>query len=287
MPNQTEVVDTFLAMVRHAYEHGDWKDVVRMGSVLSRPLWISGRYQERIELGKLVESAAGFLKDRDVQAQALVDDLGWTCVVVGRIKEAKVNIQRGINLARDSGNSYVEAKGHRHLSGIASMYERNPEVSVRELRAAREAAANIQDARDRTEMIAGVDVNEAIVLQESEKWEESLPLLERAQGVYRHIKDLEREVKIYAWRGLALLSLGRLGDAKDQYREGLVRAKEQGRKDEVFKNHVGLARIAEREQDRVEAKHQYQQALLISADLDLQHEVAEIRSALKRLERGT
>src|SRR6185369_16144751 len=50
--------DSLLTMLREAHSRNAWREVILVGRPLSRPLWLTGHYQLRIEIGKLVESAA-------------------------------------------------------------------------------------------------------------------------------------------------------------------------------------------------------------------------------------
>jgi len=74
--------------------------------------------------------------------------------------------------------------------------------------------------------MAGLYVNEALLDMEQHEWESALELLERARKMYDELGDKDREVKLYDYRGDVLVEMGRLGEAKDTYREGLSVSKQ-------------------------------------------------------------
>jgi len=110
-PKDVQLTETLIADLQTAYEEERWEEVIKIGSVLSRPLWVTGKYRLRVELGRLVEAAAAYSHRPGQQASALIDDLGWTQFVLGEVDEAKTRIDHGIRLAELSGNFHLACKG--------------------------------------------------------------------------------------------------------------------------------------------------------------------------------
>ena len=60
LPEDRQLTDTLTADLQAAYREEKWEEVLKIGSVLSRPLWVTGKYRLRVEIGKLVEAAAAY-----------------------------------------------------------------------------------------------------------------------------------------------------------------------------------------------------------------------------------
>jgi len=106
--------------VQLLYKEKNYIDVVRLGSTISRFLWLSQNNKERIIIGKMVEDSASKIGRLEVQIATLIDDIGWTYAAIGEHKQATENITRGIEKAEQAGFFYFAAKGERHLAGIES-----------------------------------------------------------------------------------------------------------------------------------------------------------------------
>ena len=106
-----ELQDELINVVKKHHIENDHKEVVRLCSNLSRALWISGKYKQRIIMGAFYEDSAERIGKFDEQISALIDDLGWTNAVIGDIKVAKENINKGIKIAEERENHYLLAKG--------------------------------------------------------------------------------------------------------------------------------------------------------------------------------
>lgn len=108
-----------------------FKSVVRLAYPLSRPLWVAGKYDLRIKMGRQVLLALNsltedtiFIDDKkisvdELKAKVLIDDLGWTIFRTNPdSKECIENINRGIDIAKKEQSFSLAIKGHRHLIGI-------------------------------------------------------------------------------------------------------------------------------------------------------------------------
>ena len=196
VPVNAPLKNALISEIKIAHQRKRWEDVIRFGNILSRPLWVTGEYNLRVEIGKLVADAAAHSGRIKEQAFALIDDLGWTNHVLGNSGEAKRNIQHGIRLAQENDEYFLVQKGYRHLSGIA-IDEGNLEEARVYLEKAKEFAMRINDVYKRKEAIAGLHVNEALIEVQRRNWEKALDQFRRAQDIYRDIGDRARERKVY------------------------------------------------------------------------------------------
>lgn len=181
-----ELTDTLMQDIETAYKEERWEEVLKIGSVLSRPLWVTGKYKLRVRLGKLTESAAAYGKHPNQQASALIDDVGWTRFALGDASEAKNNILHGIRIAEECGNSFLAYKGYRHLSGI-TMENGNLTEATSYHDKSIEYAQKLQEGSSKQEALAGLHVNEALLEMKRHNWDKALQELEASQTLYRSL----------------------------------------------------------------------------------------------------
>jgi len=240
---QQDVTSALVSEMQQAFNNQRWKEVIRIGSALSRPLWITGRYSLRIQLGKLVESAASYDRNPSAQAAALIDDLGWTKAALGRFDEARSSIEHGLKLAGESGQHYLVSKGNRHLAGIATKLSRLEDAHAFLVRA-RAAALAVDDPRLKSELEASFCYSEAVQQRKQSLYPEALKNFEEAQRLFSVLGDQDRSVKCFGSMGDIYLLTQNIPAAKDSYRTGLVVARQVSRKDAELRCLRGLADTA-------------------------------------------
>ena len=278
-----DVTSALVSEMQQAFNNKRWKEVIRIGSALSRPLWITGRYSLRIQLGKLVESAAAYDRNRTAQAAALIDDLGWTKVALGRFDEAKASIDHGLRLAREAGQHYLISKGNRHLAGIATKLSRLEEATTY-LAEARAAAVDVDDPRLKSELEASFFYSEAVQQRKRSQYPEALKNFEEAQRLFSELGDQDRLVKCFGSMGDIYLLAKNIPAAKDSYRTGLSLARQASRKDAELRCLRGLAETATAEGLGIEALPFLAEAAQIAAqigDADLAAELNRRATGIK------
>ena len=274
--DEKQLEKTLIDELESAYNDEEWEEVIKIGSVLSRPLWTTGKYKLRVKLGKLIESAAAFSNHYTEQASALIDDLGWTNFILGNNKEAEKNINHGITIAEKNGDAYLVYKGFRHLSGIA-MESGDLNQAIANHNKSKLFAEKISDIQQKQEILAGIYVNVALLKIKQCNWEKAYNDLDKAQNMFREMGDKDREAKLYHFKGDTLFGLGRFKDAKDVYRKGLAISKRESRKDAILWNTIGLGNIAIEEGDNEDAKEAYLEASLLAHKLGLDKLAEELK----------
>lgn len=277
-----DVMSALVSEMQQAFNNKRWKEVIRIGAALSRPLWITGRYPLRIQLGTLVESAAAYEGNRAAQAAALIDDLGWTKAALGRFDEARASVEHGVKLARDAGQHYLVSKGNRHLAGIATKLSQLDEAA-QFLAAARAASVSVDDARLRNELEASFCYSEAVQQRRRGLFPEALRNYEEAQRRFTELGDQDRYVKCYGSIGDTYLQTKNIAAAKDSYRTGLSLARQASRKDAELRCLRGLAETAIAEGQAAEALPFLQEAAQIASQIG----DAALASELTRKATGT
>lgn len=277
-----DVTSALVSEMQQAFNNKRWKEVIRIGAAMSRPLWITGRYPLRIQLGTLVESAAAYEGNRAAQAAALIDDLGWTKAALGRFDEAKASIEHGVKLAREAGQHYLVSKGNRHLAGIAIKLSQL-EDAAEFLAKARTASASVDDARLKSELEASFCYSEAVQQRKQGLFAEALQNFEEAQRRFTELGDHDRSVKCYGSMGDIYLQTKNIPAAKDSYRTGLSLARQASRKDAELRCLRGLAETATAEGQAAEALP----FLIEAAQIATQIGDANLASELTRKATGT
>jgi len=262
-----DVFEILLSDIREAHSNGRWTEVLRIGEVLSRPLWIIGRLKLRTEIGKYVEAAASHLERPVTQARALIDDLGWTFYELGDVNRATTNINAGKAIAEEAGLPDLVYKASRHLSGIA-IFEGNFDDAKKHLTATKLLIDQIPDLEKRKEAEAGWRLNRGIFfLSLGDKGKEAEAELCAALAAYTEMGDRERAVKSLSYIGDALAQQESIQEAKDTYRKGITGASKEGRLDAEMRCQLGLGKLMfDIEKDK-SAKQHIQRAFDIAEEL--------------------
>ncbi len=242
-PIGNDVFEVLFYDIKQAHADGRWGEVLRIGEVLSRPLWILGKLRLRAEIGRYVEAAASHLGRLEVQARTLIDDLGWTYFELGDTKKATKNITAGKALANRGGYHDLEYKASRHLSGIA-LFEGDAENGKRLLDENKRLIAQIDDSKKHTEAEAGWQTNYGILLLlDDARGGEAEQAFRSALRMYNDLGDQDRAVKLSSYIGDALATQRKTQEAKDEYRKGITESVREGRLDAEMRCQFGLGAL--------------------------------------------
>ena len=146
--------------IREEFHRGNDREVIRVGEALSRPLFESGAFSVRLDIGRMVEEAAARSERRRVQYVALIDEIGWSLVELGRYGEATRQIQHGMRILESSPDVFYEATAHRHL-GVIARRERRYDAAREHNAHAEELASGLEASHDRLAMVAGLQYAQA------------------------------------------------------------------------------------------------------------------------------
>jgi hypothetical protein len=92
-------------------------------------------------------------------------------------------------------------------------------------------------------MLAGIAYGTAVIYLFERKWDEADKHARISEQLRRVIGEPSRTVRIYSLQGRIALARGDTRRARDLFTHGLLEAKRVGSKDEVIKNHLGLASV--------------------------------------------
>lgn len=241
--NDDKLSNELVETVRKLHQSGEHMEVVRLCDVLSRPLWLSGRNDQRIAIGSFYEDSAANAHMFKEQALALIDDVGWTNAFVGNLEVAKRNINTGIQIAATNNLLEIATKGYRHLGTIALRFEKNHIDAKTWLEKAEESATGITDEHKRDTMIAGIKYNQAEISLEMLNWEEAEQNVDEALNTFIRLNDRERAIKAKSLKARIYMSKAETGQARDLFREALQEARQLTRRDEIGKCLLGLGEL--------------------------------------------
>lgn len=277
--NGLDIPSEIQKMVKYLYDKKKYNDVVRLGSTISRFLWLNHYYSQRIAIGKMVEDSASKTKNIKEQVSALIDDIGWTSFKINNSKKAETSITNGINKAKKHHLYYYAAKGERHLAGIAAKKNRNN--IMQHLTNAEDFTKLIVDIRLKDEMEGSLFFAKAEYFFEEENYVEAEKNILETRRVLEN--DTDRIVKTHSVLGniyMAQNTDDSIQKAKDEFSEGYLNCKEV-RSDEYARNAIGLAKIEIKEGDYIDAKSYLEEAQAILKGTDEINEVNQLLDKLK------
>ena len=260
--NRTGVTKDFLEVMvtdfKEKIEAGDYQDILHLGPPLSRLLWLSGDYDNRVKLGKLVQEAALYSQNKTAEMRSLIDDTGWTLFVLNKPEKAITNINKGITIATDLADYYYIAKGNRHLFNIY-LQTNNMTLATSNLSDARTASNQIEDTKQKKEMTNGIDYDAIELFIKQNALDDALNEATRLLNEYKATGDKARTPKVYSLIGKIYFLRNRNDEEESikYFKLGLNAAKQQKRKDEVIKCYMGLTVCYLRKGDTHQAQEFY------------------------------
>ena len=247
-PDATSIYEALKNELEKSLLARDYNTVIRLGSAISRVLWIAGQYKYRIAIGDLIFEAACKLDDKEQMARVQIDDIGWTHFVIGNSDEAKTTIKSGLECANGISNHYLAAKAYRHLASI--------DLSIGDITLLVDANQNLTDAKDaalaipiehdKKEMLLGVGYAQVELLVAKSKsdpaaLDKALTISNDVLKGYDNLLDEERKAKSYSQKGKILFIKEDLRKAIAAFNSGLGVAERVNRQDELMKCNMGLA----------------------------------------------
>ena len=235
-----KIYEALAAVLEKLCGEKDYALVIRLGSAVSRVLWIAGQYKYRISIGDIIFSAACKYEDLYQMARVQIDDIGWTYFILKETEKAIENIKSGLLIAESINDNYLIAKAYRHLSGIF-LSQGDSSKAAENITHAKIAAEKISDPVDKKEMLAGIDYSNVEILIKLSKLDEALTIAQKTFNEYSEILDMERKAKSLSQMGKIFLLKDDKQRAISSFSSGLGVAEKSCRRDETIKCLMGLA----------------------------------------------
>jgi len=243
-PLPTTMIETLKTLALNK----QYESVIRYRDGFSRAMFVEGKPSERLRLGEIIEDSALKTGNKEIQAAALIDDIGWTLVTMKEFDKAENNILHGQKIALEIDDPYWTSKSYRHLAGLY-FEKKNYKKATEHLDSARKFAQRIPAEIRKQEMIAGIEYGAALTALKLNNNEEALSHLEISEQLRKKVGDQSRIVKMYALKGKIAEAINDIQYAHDCFRQGLEKATMVGRTDEIILNHLGLARVYDAKND--------------------------------------
>lgn len=233
--------DSLLYHLESAFEQERWTEVVKIGTSLSEALWYTGKFSLRIRIGELLEESARNCNNIYVRSEALLDDLGWS---KHRMKMSGISeIKKGLMLAEENDFPYLISKGHRHLCHIEAD-SGHVDMALNHYKIAIENIERIEDKRKRQEMRGNVEYAHAKIYYAQSDYTKALKAIEISIAQYKLNNDLDREVKMYNFKGEILLNFENSDEtALDAFQEGYKLALTISNNVNILRNAISISKI--------------------------------------------
>lgn len=239
---KTSFEDSLLETLKTAFTHKKYADVCRIGEALSRPLFESGSFRTRLNIGKIVENAAASSRRKDKQIAALIDTIGWSLVELGDYPKAIRKIKHGIYLSTEEKNYFYEAKGYRHLGVIARRTKKFKEA-YKYYQISREKTFLIPNLEKQTVMLAGLNHVLATLYCAMGDLIKATEYIKKSIVSFTDLNDEYRLNMCLVTKGDIELKDGKTDKAMDTYRNVLRDADQNTEKLQVARSYLGLAEI--------------------------------------------
>ena len=173
----------------------DYEEIIRFGTAISRPLWLSQNYESRKRVGKYVYNAAIQTKNKFEKTRVLIDDIGWTCVELLQYDEAKESLEQGIKSAENAGDIFYKAKAYRHLFGLNYRMGNN-EKAQEMLDIAILETEKISSSKEKDEAVAEINYSQSLLNYNNRKYSEAIKNIEIAEPLFKNLSRKEWLIKI-------------------------------------------------------------------------------------------
>ena len=255
--------DSLLGILEQAYNSKRWNEVVKIGRPISESLWYTGKYDLRAKIGEMIASAAGLCGEFEIQAETLLDDLGWTRIRLNETDAGIKSIELGLKVAKDHNLFYLIAKGYRHLADInlakacnfwtlryMDYGNQHLPKTITKVKYLEDCYAlyskaisilpSITNERKRIEMEGNLKYTLAKYYLIKREFDKALTAVSDSQTLYKSLSDKDREVKLFNLRGKIYMEMGQEENAITAYQEGLRKATDISNNAHMVSNSISL-----------------------------------------------
>lgn len=243
-----------LKLLKEEQMQRKWIEIIRLGYPLSRPLWLSARYNLRIEIGEYIKEAASSLPEQNIKignetlpvskiyVSVLIDDLGWTNYVIEQTDVAISNIKAGILMAEEKNYIDLEIKGYRHLCGIYSKKNDDDFLAAREKL---DDLISKLPPDTKKPMQAGIIFSRAEDCLNKKEYDDAIKYALEARNLFYDLDDRERVVKTYHTLASCYKEKekGNYSKAETEILEGIELSQQYSRTESLIKNTILLLDI--------------------------------------------
>ena len=276
------LINDLVESLENALKLKNFDEVIRIGSALSKPFFISGNYKARLRIGLLVEEAAASIHDEKIQMIELVDSIGWMYVELGDIANGIKYITHGYKLAEKNKDYFYLSKCKRHFGAI---HRRNNEynLAITEYENSLTFANMIENEILKKEAIAGTNYAQAILFFSKGETENALKYIDSSLSYFVAIDRPEKVIMADITKAQILFSVNKLQEAKDLFRISLTESEKKTLRLESIRSLIGLTKIYFSENNITKAKECLKRAEVFKKEINSANEIKEIEMLWTKL----
>ena len=278
------LANDLIQSLKTALNSKHYQEVIRIGSALSKPFFLSGNYKARLNIGHLVEEAAAAINDEERQAIELIDSIGWMYVESGNLEEGEKHIKHGLQLAKEKNNLFYVSKANRHLGAICRR-KKNYETAETFYLQSLEEAEKITETNSKTEAIAGTNYAQALLYFHKQNYLKAEEYIELAIRRFEEIGYYEKVIMSLITKADILFSLEKIPEAKDLYRKAMHLSETSTQRLQMVSSYIGLAKIYIKETEWLKAIEYLEKSEKIEKELGAANEQSEINELWSRIPR--
>lgn len=276
------LVNDLITSLSQAMKNKKFEEVIRIGTSLDRPLFLSGNYKARLEIGLLVEDASASIDNKMIQMKTLIDSIGWTYAELGEYKNGEKNIKHGLRISKNLNSHFYTAKALRHLGAISRRskeYAKAKESFTESLA----FAHKITNSEKKKESIAGVAYALASLHFYLEEYDKSIAYINNSIKYFSEIKDITRLTKSLTKKANICYANNDKEIAKDLFRSSLKIAQESGLRLVAVRSMIGLCKIYLEEEKWDKARKYVEMAQNLEKEIHSVSEMKEIKMLIEKI----
>lgn len=264
--------DSICYILEEATNRKRYQEVISIGTHLSLPLWYTGKYTLRIRIGHMVEFASAQVGDKKTQALALIEDIGWTNIRIKNYENGKDYITRGLQIAKEIGDSYLIAQATRNLADIhllnigqiSSLIDKKNEAQlcIDNLCEAEKFVNQMTDSDKKDELLGNIYYTYSKYYFEIGNTSDALIYVDKSFDLYKLHNLNEKQIKLFVLKGKILLN-DDLNSAISVFQEGLRLSQKHNVNVHIASNALQLCKIYIRNN----AIHQALQMLKLASEI--------------------
>jgi len=210
--------------------------------IFSGYLWHRGKLNERIKLGEYVEETAIRSDNLEYLSEALIDDIGWSWVLLKELDKGQKYIENGKRFADEIDHKYYSIKSKRHLSAID--FERGKiEEALSKLDKISKLTNDDLSGKQQQKMMFGINYAKAKIAIVHKDFEMGLESINVSRGIAKEMSNEFKEIMTYSIEGKILELKKDIYKAQTVFLNGLKKAQELSMYDEMIKNCAGLISV--------------------------------------------
>ena len=273
-----------IGSLKTALESKQYIEVIRIGSVLSRPLFISGYYSTRLQIGLLVEEAAAVTNDENEQMKALIDSIGWSYIELGKYDDAEKAIKHGQDIACKLNNKFYISKSYRHM-GVIFRRKNVFQKAESNYKKALEYANQLSDGIEKNESLGGIYYALSNLCYIKANYRDALKFIENSITLLIINNDKVRLNLSIIKKADIFLATNRTSEAKDLYRKALIDAETISHRLDMMRCYLGLTKIYISQFNWEKAVDHITKAKEIDVELNSINESVEINELLNKIQK--